>query len=184
MLVKNALKWDTKLCIGLILLCHLFDSACFSQFGQNKSSEYSSSHSIFLSQSYQKFDNFSCLNWSLRKNNLSISSAFGVGINRTFYQRRFFPQFQIGIGYRVVSLNKASIFPELTLFLSTFSTIERHYFSSLHFGYLFQYGDRIYFLHRLNAGMLNEKFKNSLGNFTTANTINWQFLIGIGYAFN
>ncbi|MFM7662646.1 MAG: hypothetical protein ACKO6A_08275, partial [Bacteroidota bacterium] len=82
MLVKNALKWDTKLCIGLILLCHLFDSACFSQFGQNKSSEYSSSHSIFFSQSYQKFDNFSSLNWSLRKNNLSISSAFGVGINR------------------------------------------------------------------------------------------------------
>ena len=64
------------------------------------------------------------------------------------------------------------------------TTIERHYFSSFNAGYIFQYGGRIYLIHRLNAGILNEKFKNSLGNINSANTIDWQFSLGVGYAIN
>ena len=128
-------------------------------------------------------DNFSSLSSMLQSNKITISSSLGIGLNRTIYQHRFFPQLQFGFGYSLLSLKKGSISPELSLLLSTFSTLERHYFSSIHAGYLFTYGSRWVFIHRFNAGLMNEKFVNSFNRLSSAYTIGWQFSIGVGYAF-
>lgn len=184
MLVKNVLRWNHKFSIGIILSLNLYHSSFFSQKKiENQSSNFLH-HSVFFTQSFQKFDNFSMLSYCLTNNNLFFTPSLGVGVNRTFYQQRFFPQLQIGIGYKVINRNKISISPEINTLFSSFSTIERHFFSSFQVGYSFQYGQKIYLLHRLNAGILNERFKNTVGMMASANSINWQFSLGIGYAIN
>jgi hypothetical protein len=184
MLVKNVLRWNPKLSIGIIVLINFYHSTFFSQKKSENQPNNFFRHSVFFTQSLQKFDNFSVLNYCVTRNKFFCTPSFGVGVNRTFYQQRFFPQFQVGFGCKVLCFKKMTISPEINVIFSTFSTIERHYFSSLQAGYLFQYGNKIFLVHRLNAGLLNERFKNTLGSISSANTIDWQFSLGIGYAIN
>ena len=184
MLVKNVLRWNHNFSIGIIVLLNFYHSTFFSQKKSENQPNSFFHHSVFFTQSFQKFDNFSLLSYCITRNKFFFTPSLGVGVNRTFYQQRFFPQLQIGIGYKVINRNKISISPEINTLFSSFSTIERHYFSSLQAGYLFQYGDKIFLVHRLNAGLLNERFKNTVGMMASANSINWQFSLGIGYAIN
>ena len=183
MLVRNVQKWVHKHNLSLLLVFISLNSFSFSQNKIKETSLHRFHHSLFITQSFQKMDNFSSLSSMLQSNKITISSSLGIGLNRTIYQHRFFPQLQFGFGYSLLLLKKGSISPELSLLLSTFSTLERHYFSSIHAGYLFTYGSRWVFIHRFNAGLLNEKFVNSFNRLSSANTIGWQFSIGVGYAF-
>ena len=184
MLVKNVLKWNHKFSIGIFLSLNFCHSTFLSQKKiENQPNNYLH-HSVFFTQSFQKFDNFSMLSYCITRNKFIFTPSLGVGVNRTFYQQRFFPQLQIGIGSKVIDRNNITISPEINTVFSSFLTIERHYFSSLQAGYLFQYGNKIFLVHRLNAGILNERFKNTVGKMSSANSINWQFSLGIGYAIN
>jgi hypothetical protein len=184
MLVRNVLKWDYNYRIGLFLFFQILYSLLLSQKTVENKTINSTQHSFFFTQSFQKFDNFSTLNWLVQRNKFSLCTSVGIGVNRTFFQDRIFPQLQMSFGHKSFSFKNGSISPEINSLLSSFSTIERHYFSSIQVGYLFQFGKTLYFIHRLNAGLLNEKFKNSIGNVTSANTLAWQFSLGIGYAIN
>jgi hypothetical protein len=184
MRVKNVLKWALKLkslfcCFVLFVFIQLH-----SQDLVHKQLNPVYSQSIYFTQSFQKFDNFSMLNWLVKRNKIIFDVSFGVGLNRTFYQKRFFPQAQIGFGYSVFSFRNCELSPEFNVGFSSFSSIERHYFSSFKVGYFFQFGKKFLLIHRLNGGLLNERFINSLDKITSANTIDWQFSLGIGYAFN
>lgn len=184
MLVKNVQKWVRNLSLCLLLSITSYFSYFFSQNRSENQATYSLKHSLSFLQSFQKFDNFSVLNYCVTRNKFFFSPSVGVGVNRTFYQQRFFPQFQVGFGYKMLCFKKMTISPEINVIFSSFSMIQRHYFSSLQAGYIFQYGNKIILVHRLNAGLLNERFENTLGSISSAKTIDWQFSLGIGYAFN
>jgi hypothetical protein len=181
---KNVRKWVRSFKFLLFLVLVSFNACIYSQSQVKNESSHTFRQSIAITQSFQKFDNFSSVNWFLNLNKISLASSVGVGVNRTFYQNRIFPQVQLGLGYRLYSRTKFSVSPEISVLLSSFSSSERHYFSSFHVGYFMQYGSKWVFVHRLNAGLLNEKFINSFDHLTSANTIGWQFTLGIGYAFN
>jgi hypothetical protein len=182
--VKNVLKWDLNLKGILTLLFCIVVSCLICQNRTEKESLKSIRNSLALTQSFQKFDNFSTLNFLSYRKKFVFDISFGLGVNRTFFQKRFYPHLQVGLGYNTYIFKKVTFSPELNLALSSFSTIERHYLSSIQLGYLFQIGHKFSFLHRFNAGLLNEKFKNSLDNITSANTFGWQFTLGFAYAIN
>jgi len=51
------------------------------------------------SLSIQKFDIFTQMNLSFKQNKLTYSVGMGVGLNRTCYQNRIFPELGLGLSY-------------------------------------------------------------------------------------
>jgi hypothetical protein len=145
--------------------------------------------SISQSLSIQKFDVFSHFHFSMRNEKLNYSAGLGIGLNRTFYQNRFFPELSLGLSYGFVSRNnekKSSVFfgPEVRLTHAFLRVNELHQFSTLLFGYHFQIGRKLLVIHRAGFGGLLENFKMASGRYIHAATFTYHGSIGIGYAFD
>lgn len=143
--------------------------------------------SISQSFSIQKFDIFSHFHFSMRNKQLNYSAGLGIGLNRTFYQNRFFPELSFGLSYgfrATKNEKKSTVFfgPEVRLTHALLRVNELHQFSTFLFGYYFQVGRKLLFIHRAGFGGLLENFKLSSGRYIHAATSAYHGSIGIGYA--
>jgi hypothetical protein len=168
---------------NFFLIFFIFKTLIF--FSQTEINRSTNQKSISLSHSFsiQKFDNFLLHSIEIDLKRISFYSSIGFGVNRTFFQNRFFPQINIGLGYALIKRQKLSISSNVQSSFFTFKAIDRHYFTSFQLGYCMKYGKKLFLINRAGTGILNEKFKNKMGKTTSASTFHYQFSIGLGYAF-
>jgi hypothetical protein len=148
---------------------------------QQKNTIYKTA-SISSKISFQLLDLFYLKSFDIEYKRLNYSVSLGAGINRTIYQKHFFPQIQFGLAYMAIEKQKFYLGPEINLSFSTVKVIDQHYFGCLGIGYFLRYGNKWFFSNRTNFGILNEKFKNSESKTVSASAFNYQFSIGFGYA--
>lgn len=161
----------------------------FLAFNQMKVSENLKPRGIVIlsnSLSIQKFDIFSLLNLSLKSNKLTYTAGMGVGLNRTCYQNRFFPEFALGLSYNCLqSVAGSFIFgPEIKISHAFLKVNETHQFSSFLLGYCFQIGKKWTFIHRAGLGGLLESFPVFSGSKLYGLAVGYHASIGIGYAWS
>jgi len=164
----------------------------FLAFNQIKVSEnFKPRATVILSNSLsiQKFDVFSQMNLSFKQNKLTYSVGMGVGLNRTCYQNRFFPELCLGLSYhcfltRIKPDCPVFFGPEVRITYAMLKINETHQFSSFLLGYYFQTGKRWMFIHRAGLGGLLESFPISSGGKLNGLTVGYHVSIGIGYAWN
>lgn len=158
----------------------------FSDFySQPEISRSTNQKSLSLTHTYsiQKFDNFLVHSIGLEIKRIHLSTSLGCGLNRTFFQNRFFPLINIAVGYKLMGNQKISIYSDFTASYFTFKAIERHYFTAYQLGYDLKYGKKLFLSNRAGVGILNEKFKNTEDKTVSASTLHYQLSIGFGYAF-
>jgi hypothetical protein len=135
--------------------------------------------------SYQLLDFFLTEQIGFQNNNFSSEFGVGFGVNRSVFQRRFFPKLDVKINQSLLN----SIFPvKLNVFLSySFSALKVnkqsnnvHYFNELLTGFSIGYGKKLVLLISPELGLLNELFFNrKLNQHYSFTGVNYRFSIGL-----
>lgn len=111
-----------------------------------------------------------------------------VGINRTIFQKRFFPRLSVGADYSMIKSSVIQFGPELSYFYSILkinkSSSHVNQFNELYGGLYFRYGRKVQFKMALLTGWQNERFYSTyFGKKKGANTIGFSINFGVNYAF-
>lgn len=143
--------------------------------------------SIELTVGISKFDFFSTLNYTKPFGKLSPHASLGFGINRTFFQNRFYPRFTIGSTYKILQKNKFSIGPRLDYSYS-FLNVNRnantwHRWHELNGGLDLKLGGKLFYCMTVQAGIGWERYPNQYTNGSDAVFFfGYYGSMGIGYA--
>jgi len=162
-------------CFSLVLLG-------FSQKPINRNSD------IFLISdlSLQRMDAFWSIGLKKRVNYFELGITPGIGIEKTFFQRRFSPHLELFSFFNViqqeVNRKKGIVFGPGLLFSGTSYRIENAInYCDLFLGYQFCYGNRIKFYHQGGYGLMFEFFDGNNGNLVNL-SYNYFIKAGLSYA--
>lgn len=110
------------------------------------------------------------------------------GINRTIFQKRFFPRLSVGADYSVIKNSVFQFGPQLSYSYSILkinkSSSHVNQFNELYGGLYFCYGRKVQVKMALLTGWQNERFYSTyLGKHEGANSLGFSINCGVNYAF-
>ena len=92
----------------------------------------------------------------------------GIGINRTIFQQRFFPELSYRFSYDVLQKERFSLGPAVSLFTSMYqvnkNTNAWHFFQEGLLGFWMEYGRRYKIRLNVGAGVFTESFKSAINS--------------------
>jgi hypothetical protein len=124
-----------------------------------------------------------------RKNKILVPYvSFQTGINRTYFQSRFFPRITVGTTYEIFNKGKFYLAPCLSYSYSLLNlnkkTQDFHHWNEVYSGIKWSVGKKWRFTNTIQGGWMNERFKSQLTNSSIgANSVGFYTEIGILYAF-
>jgi hypothetical protein len=121
-------------------------------------------------------------------NNWSLGLGLETGVNRTFFQQRFYPKIQLITNYTFVRKSWIRMFASGNYGFS-FCKVNQlsnatHFWNEWYCGLGFEFGKRIRPYINASAGLLQEAFMgNNEARILRFNTMGFQGTIGLRYAF-
>lgn len=144
-------------------------------------------HNVGTGLYYNELDFFFLAQYGTQFNKLECKIDLGFGINRTVFQKRFFPVFGFSTTYNFFNKSIISLGPTL---LAQFSVLKVHAetkhfdtYSNLSGGYTFAVGNRLKFYQSTFFGYYSNRFFSTyLNDYKSVK--NWRFStqIGLKYA--
>ncbi len=127
-------------------------------------------------------------NYTYNKYALKPFAAVEFGINRTFFQNRFFPRISVGADYTLLKGASLQFGPQLSYSCSFLkvnkSSNHSHQFNELYGGLFFSFGNKIQFKTALLTGWQNERYYSTYtGKKEGTNTLGFSINFGMNYAF-
>jgi len=142
-----------------------------------------SSTQFALKTAITRLDFFVGTEINLCRQRLVLNGSLELGINRTFFQQRFFPRASVGFGYRFAN-EKLALEPLLMISQSALRLSRQH--NSVHswtetyLGYRFTWGGNWKLVNEIMAGWMTERYKvQSSGTFQTVGTFGYYGSIGL-----
>ena len=113
--------------------------------------------------------------------------SVGYGINRTLFQRRFFPHFCVELPIKLISSSKFNlgVGPSVKTYFLQLNRAEKsmHFWHEYMLGYRISYGKRWKFTHGSAAGFRMERFQSELTNQAVSHSsFSYQIHLGVSYA--
>ncbi len=118
---------------------------------------------------------------------LEYTAGFGIGINRTFFQKRFFPMIGISGSYYFLNRSKFQLGPTI-LFQGSVLKVNRqtkylNYYNQLFAGYTFAFGNRLKVYQSTFYGVNFENYYSLFWDrYKMKNSFNFSVQIGLKYA--
>jgi hypothetical protein len=128
------------------------------------------------------------INYTFDRFAIKPLASFDVGVNRTFFQNRFFPRFSIGAEYCLVKEKKIQFGPQFTYACSLLKVIKTsnhvNQFNEVYGGLYLCYGNRVQLKISVLTGWQNERFYSVYAKKKeSANTVGFTMNCGVSYAF-
>jgi hypothetical protein len=127
-------------------------------------------HSLNYSFGITRFDFFTGLEYQRNIGRFDPFVGFEVGVNRTFFQQRFFPKLKIGTHYFIVRSERILLGPTLNYGYSLLnvnkSTASFHRWHEVLGGMRFLYGGKFKIGATFSGGWTAERFPNQTTNST------------------
>ena len=114
--------------------------------------------------------------------------GFGYGINRTFFQSRFYPEIFYRAAYKILGNDKWALGPQASIYSSTFE-INRNSHSRLYvqealIGLWLEFGGKIKMRVQIDSGIQMESFRSmKTQKVLNSTTLGYNGQIGFIYAF-
>ena len=146
------------------------------------------SWSVSSSFSMTKMDFFTGIQAYRNINHWSIGSGIETGVNRTFFQQRFFPKIAVFGIYKFVVKPSLSIYA-LGNYAFSFCKFNQmsdsfHYWNEIYGGIGVEFGNRFRPFLNTSLGLLQESFRSLFDNeILKFNTLGFQGTIGLKYVF-
>lgn len=135
-----------------------------------------------------RLDYFHSFNYARRLDKFELGAGFAYGINRTIFQQRFFPRFQIQGAYTILQKNKFQLQPTLSLGFSVLKINKQsdkftNWTEALG-GLSWFYGDKWAIGQTFQLGYLVENYYNSISQKRTFVCV-WTYSVAVKvrYAF-
>ncbi|MBI1838084.1 MAG: hypothetical protein HYR91_12550 [Flavobacteriia bacterium] len=164
-IVKNALRLSL-----FILFFQTFTS--FTQF---------SNVSVFCQVDMNRYDFYSGIGISYKRNKFDYFSSIKLGIIKTFFQQRISPRFSVGVNYYLIEKSKIQLKPTISYNFSylnyNHTKSNYHYWNELLMGYQFLIGKKIKLTQSTTLGPASEKYHSEILN-------KWERVYFLGYTLN
>lgn len=126
--------------------------------------------------------------YKYEKHSIKPFAAIEFGINRTIFQKRFFPRFSVGADYSLIKSSAFQFGPQIVysyaLLKVNKNTNHFYQFNELYGGLYFCYGQKVQVKMALLTGWQNERFYSTyLGKHEGANSLGFSINCGVNYAF-
>ena len=167
------------------LILFLFLSLNFIVWSNHKDSTKWGVSSIF---SMTRMDFFAGIQGVRNINHWSVGAGIETGVNRTFFQQRFYPKISLFGNYQFIIKSRFRFYA-LGSYALSFCKINNlndsfHYWSEIYGGIGIDFGNRIRPFINTSIGLIEESFKNSFENkILRFNTLGFQGAIGLKYVF-
>ena len=138
--------------------------------------------SLSLKTGINRLDFFSGVELTYLKNRLTFLVAIETGVNRTFFQRRFFPRASVGFGFsfkkEYVELQPILVFSQSFLNL-TGQPSSLHHWTEANVGYRFSVGKKWKFVHEAMGGWMIERYSSvSISGNSKISTLGYYGSVG------
>lgn len=145
-------------------------------------------NSIAIHFGMNRLDFFTGVQYSKKINQLNAFSSFEVGVNRTIFQKRFFPRISFGASYFMLNKQKVSIGPQLSWSYSVLkinkNTDHLNQWNEIYLGAKIEIGSRLRFTNVISGGWMNERYFSQLTNKRAGvNSMGFYVNIGLSYGF-
>lgn len=135
-----------------------------------------------------RMDFFTGISYSRQIKLFSPYVSFQTGINRTFFQSRFFPRLTVGTTYHVFQKGKFQIAPCISYSYSILNINKKvtdfHQWNEVYTGVKWSVGEKWRFTNTIQGGWINERYNSQLTSRKIgANSTGFYTEIGIVYAF-
>jgi hypothetical protein len=136
---------------------------------------------------YQSMDFFLTGNYFRQLQKFEYTAGFGVGINRTLFQKRFFPIIGISGSYYFLNRSKFQLGPTI-LFQSSLLKVNSqttyfNYYNQLSGGYTLAFGKRLEVYQSTFYGINFESYYSTLlDKYNTINSLKFSLQVGVKYA--
>jgi hypothetical protein len=160
----------------------------FVLFSQQFAHAQESNRSITYAFGMTRFDFFTGFEYHQKLGKFDPFCGFEVGVNRTFFQQRFFPKVKIGTNYYLLRKDRFLLGPSLNYGYSLLnvnkSTSSYHRWHELMGGFRFLYGRNFKIGFTLLGGWTAERFPNQLTNTSaTVHSSAYHGAILVNYVF-
>jgi hypothetical protein len=166
------------LILGILFIC-FFNSVVLSQSEQKSTLTYA--------LGMTRMDFFSGFEYGKQIYNWKPFASMEIGVNRTFFQKRFFPRLSVGSAYFFLNKEKLHLGPQLSYSFSILNvnknTNHFHQWNEIYFGSRLEVGSKFRFTNVISGGWMNERFYNQLNNERDGvNSLGFYINFGISYA--
>ncbi len=126
-------------------------------------------------------------NYQVKFNRLEVGAGLGIGIIRSIFQSRIFPQATLRSSYYLIDKPKVQLGPTLSLNYSGVRLNDQNskinFWQQYYLGYSFTVGNRLKFVQITEIGTQFETYYTEYDNrYKTAGTLGYSLQLGLRYA--
>lgn len=156
-------------------------------FTGSVSAQERNKQSVGFGLSVTRMDFFFQTNYQVQLNRMELSAGAGIGILRSIFQGRIFPEISLRSSYYLIDKPSIQLGPTLSLNYSGVrlnKSIPRfNFWQEYYLGYSFTVGKRLKFVHILELGPMIETYFNDFEQKqNTVGTLGYSLQIGCRYA--
>ncbi len=149
------------------------------------STVFAQNQSVSTSIGITRFDFFHSFEYEYQPTKFSFSAGIGYGINRSIFQKHFYPRITVGSTYYLVNKEKFQIGPHVTYALSFIRLTpnsKMNYWNEFNGGLQWSYGNKWKIGQTILVGYISESHFSTIDQKrVSAATINYYFSIALKY---
>ena len=164
----------------------LFTFVFFNSFSQDlETKEIKSLNllSVTTSYSYLNYELFHGISYTHHFPLFSTSFGLQTAVKTLYSAQQFFPEANCSFVYRLIDRNTFQFGPSLQYNMRKQKVKVWHHYTEILLGYSLFYGKRIQFSHSAGFGPFWETFKTEKNQIYSIRSTNFNFKIGLSYAF-
>jgi len=164
----------------------VFTFIYFNSFSQNLETKAKKSLnllSLTTSYSYLNFELFHGISYTHHFPLFSTSIGLKTAVKTLYSAQQFFPEANCSFVYRLIDRNTFQFGPSLQYNMRKQKVKVWHHYNEILLGYSLFYGKRIQFSHSAGFGPFWETFKTEKNQIYSIRSTNFNFKIGLSYAF-
>jgi len=164
----------------------VFSFICFTSFSQSPDSRQKKRINLFsvdASYSYLNFELFHGISYTHHFPLFSTSIGLKTAVKTLYSAQQFFPEANCSFVYRLIDRNTFQFGPSLQYNMRKQKVKVWHHYNEILVGYSLFYGNRIQFSHSAGFGPFWETFKTEKNQIYSIRSTNFNFKIGLSYAF-
>ena len=164
----------------------VFTFIYFNSFSQNLETKAKKSLdllSLTTSYSYLNYELFHGISYTHHFPLFSTSFGLQTAVKTLYSAQKFFPETNCSLVYRLVDKHTFQFGPSLQYNMRNQKVKVWHHYNEILLGYSLFYGKRIQFSHSAGFGPFWETFKTDKNQVYSIRSNNFNFKIGLSYAF-
>jgi hypothetical protein len=164
----------------------VFTFIYFNSFSQNLETKAKKSLnllSLTTSYSYLNYELFHGISYTHHFPLFSTSFGLQTAVKTLYSAQQFFPEANCSFVYRLIDKHTFQFGPSLQYNMRKQKVKVWHHYNEILLGYSLFYGKRIQFSHSAGFGPFWETFKTEKNQIYSIRSTNFNFKIGLSYAF-